>query len=285
MLGLKRGTVELYEHNEKWDAVAKSTIERLWSVMGDVARDIQHVGSTSIKTVKAKPIIDIAVAVDDYDAVMALIPEMEKQGFVFRFDERPNQLLFVCGDFEADTRTHHIHIVLSGSVEWINYINFRDYLNAKPDIAAEYDRVKARLMLKFSNDRTAYTEGNSEFIGHTLRKALCWSYMGKTVSIKIDRPIGYLHQKAGYTLKYPINYGYIPGVIGGDGEELDVYLMGVDEPVGEYTARVIATVHREDDCEDKLVAAPKNAEFCKADIEKAVRFQEQYYKSWIEMID
>ena len=63
------------------------------------------------------------------------------------------------------------------------------------------------------------------------RKALVKSYLGKTVNIKIDRPIGYVHKKENYSLTYPINYGYLPGVIGGDGEELDVYLLGVNEPV------------------------------------------------------
>ena len=68
------------------------------------------------------------------------------------------------------------------------------------------------------------------------RKALA-NYLGRTVEIAIDRPIGYVHAKKTYTLTYPLNYGYLPGVIGGDGEELDVYLMGVKTPVSSYTAR------------------------------------------------
>lgn len=105
------------------------------------------------------------------------------------------------------------------------------------------------------------------------RKALVKSYLGKTVDIKIDRPIGYVHK----SLTYPINYGYIPGVIGGDGEELDVYLLGVDAPVKEYTARIIGIVHRHNDVEDKLVAAPVGLNFTVEEIMEAVRFQEQYY--------
>lgn len=88
------------------------------------------------------------------------------------------------------------------------------------------------------------------------RKEQIESFLGKTVTVKIDRPIGYVHQKKGYTLTYPVNYGYIPGVIGGDGEELDVYLLCVDEPVEEYYARIIGAVYRKDDNEDKLIAAP-----------------------------
>ena len=81
------------------------------------------------------------------------------------------------------------------------------------------------------------------------RKAQVQSYLGKTVTIGIDRPIGYVHVKEKYSLTYKINYGYIPGVLGGDDEELDVYLLGVDEPVEEYTARIIGIVHRENDVE------------------------------------
>ena len=115
------------------------------------------------------------------------------------------------------------------------------------------------------------------------RKALVKSYLGKTVDIKIDRPIGYVHKKENYCLTYPINYGYIPNVIGGDGEEMDVYLLGVSEPVTEYRVKIIGIVHRENDVEDKLVAAPKGINFTKDEIEKAVYFQEQYYKTYVEV--
>lgn len=116
------------------------------------------------------------------------------------------------------------------------------------------------------------------------RKAQVKSYLGKTVTIGIDRPIGYIHKKENYTLTYKINYGYIPGVLGGDGEELDVYLLGVNEPVSEYTVRIIGIVHRKDDVEDKLVAAPVGVSFTASEIEDAVHFQEQYYDSEVEVL-
>lgn len=116
------------------------------------------------------------------------------------------------------------------------------------------------------------------------RKAQVKSYLGKTVKIEIDRPIGYLHKKENYTLTYPINYGYIPGVLGGDGEELDVYLLGVNEPVDKYTAKIIGIAHRENDVEDKLIAAPEGMFFYQNEIADAIHFQEQYYKTKIEAI-
>ena len=108
------------------------------------------------------------------------------------------------------------------------------------------------------------------------------TYLGQTVHIKIDRPIGSRHPKYP-DLVYPVNYGYLPGCPGGDGEEQDVYLLGVDAPVTEYTAKVIAVVYREDDEEDKLVAAPVGMTFTKRQIYARVRFQEQYYQSKIKL--
>lgn len=113
------------------------------------------------------------------------------------------------------------------------------------------------------------------------RKAQVRSYLGKTVRIEMDRPIGTEHPKHPGLL-YPINYGYIPGVLGGDGEELDVYVLGIDTPVKECTVMVIGIAHRENDVEDKLIAAPEGMSFNEKQMADAIRFQEQYYKTTVE---
>ena len=117
------------------------------------------------------------------------------------------------------------------------------------------------------------------------RHAQVESYLGKTVKIEIDRPIGYVHHKGEKTLVYPINYGYIPNVLGGDGEELDVFLLGVDTPVECFTGRMIGIVYRADDVEDKLVMAPIGMTFSATEIAQAVRFQEKYYHTTIRALD
>ena len=111
------------------------------------------------------------------------------------------------------------------------------------------------------------------------RHAQVQSYLGKTVTIEIDRPIGYVHVKGEKTLVYPINYGFIPGVLGGDGEELDVFLVGVDTPVSTFTGRIIGIVYRADDVEDKLIMAPLGRSYSSDELAKAVHFQEKYYHS------
>ena len=246
MIGLKRGIVELCDHDKAWEQNATQTIEKLKVIFGNIATDIQHVGSTSIMNIKAKPIIDIAVAVNNFDGVMKLVPTLEQSGFMYRQHDVVGDMLFACGDRNTDIRTHHIHVVTTGSKEWQDYINFRNYLNTKTDVAKEYEALKLRLMSEYQSDRLAYTEGKAEFITHTLRKAQVWSFLGKTVTVTIDRPIGSVHPKHDDMI-YPINYGYIDGVIAPDGEGLDVYIIGEDRPLKEFTGRVIAIVHREDD--------------------------------------
>lgn len=124
-------------------------------------------------------------------------------------------------------------------------------------------------------------KGNTEaFLSHRERNALIRKYMGKTVDIVIDRPIGFLHQG----IRYPVNYGYLPGVTGGDGENQDVYILGVDTPLERFTGRVIAAIRRHDDNEDKLVAAPETMVFHQNQIAEAVHFAEKYFHSTVDAL-
>ena len=127
--------------------------------------------------------------------------------------------------------------------------------------------------------------GNTEvFLTAEQREALIRQYLGKTVDIVIDRPIGHTHVTKGITLYYTINYGYLPGVTGGDGEEQDVYLLGVSEPLKTFRAIIIGAIRRADDNEDKLVAAPAGLKFSAEEIRKATHFVEQYFDSTISSI-
>ena len=107
------------------------------------------------------------------------------------------------------------------------------------------------------------------------------AFIGKIVSVEIDRPVGYVHRKETYSLTYPINYGFVPGIFGGDGEELDVYLLGTESPVKNAKARVIAVAHRRNDVEDKLIATTSERAYTVSELYDAVRFQEQWYDTVI----
>lgn len=284
MIGLKRGTVQLCSHEKEWEEEAQKTICRLRNILGGAAKDIQHVGSTAIPAIRAKPIIDIAVAVDRFDDILALEPQLKSQGFYHRPKaEISGQRLWACGSYydgTGDRQTHFIHIVPAESRAWINYINFRDYLNEKPDIAKEYEALKMALAATATIDqgRAQYLKGKRGFIEEILRKAFADSFLGKKVMVKVDRPIGSAHPNHP-ELIYPINYGLIPGIPGGDGEEQDVYILGVDHPVSEFTGRIVAIVHRENDAQDKLVAAPGAVCYSREEIERAVYFQEKYFQT------
>ena len=101
-------------------------------------------------------------------------------------------------------------------------------------------------------------------------------YLGKTVSVTIDREFGSKHPKHGFI--YPVNYGYIPNTKSGDGEELDCYVLGVFEPIKEFTGKVIAIIHWTNDEDDKLIVVPDGKEYTEEAIEALIEFQERLFK-------
>ena len=104
--------------------------------------------------------------------------------------------------------------------------------------------------------------------------------IGKTVEVTMDRPIGARHPKHPEVV-YPINYGYIAGLMGGDGEEQDVYVLGPGEPLATFRGRVIAVIERADDVEEKWVVSDGTREYTPEEIARAVQFQEQFHESTV----
>ena len=106
--------------------------------------------------------------------------------------------------------------------------------------------------------------------------------IGQTVTVTVDRPLGSAHPDYPDMI-YPVNYGYIAGIIAPDGEKQDAYILGVDQPVEQFTGRIIAIVRRSDDVEEKWVVCPQEQTFTKQEIAEMIRFQEQYFQSEILM--
>ena len=100
--------------------------------------------------------------------------------------------------------------------------------------------------------------------------------IGKIVTVTVDRPLGTYHPEH-KSIYYYVNYGYIKGLIGGDGEEQDAYILGVSEPLREFSGKVIAIIHRKNDAEDKLVVAPVGMTFTKNEIIGLTHFQERFF--------
>lgn len=127
--------------------------------------------------------------------------------------------------------------------------------------------------------------GNTEvYLTAEEREALILRFLGRSVEVRIDRPIGFHHVTKGIHLDYTVNYGYLPGVTGGDGEEQDVYVLGVDESLDVFVGRIIGVVRRKDDNEDKFVAAPEGISFTAEQIAREIDFVERYFDSTIESI-
>lgn len=174
MIGLKRGHVILESHDENWKLVALDTINSLRTIFKDIAIDIQHIGSTAIEQIHAKPIIDITVGVKQLEDVQSLIHSLEQINVIYRGQDVLNQFLFVMEDSTQEIRTHHIHIVIHNGLDWNNYINFRDYLNSHHIRAQEYDQLKLDLAYKYPNDRSSYTSSKTSLINQLLEEANQW---------------------------------------------------------------------------------------------------------------
>lgn len=173
-LGLKRGMVALEPHKEAWDIEGKRICEIIKGILGRDAVDVQHVGSTSIKSICAKPIIDIAVSVKSFEEIFKHNDELLEKGIVYRKEDVPGQRLYRCGDLDNNIVTHYIHVVIADSDAWHNYINFRDYLNTHEEDAKAYSDLKAELCAKYPEDRESYLQGKSELVQSLLVKARDW---------------------------------------------------------------------------------------------------------------
>ena len=145
--------------------------------------------------------------------------------------------------------------------------------------------------IRFYQKHGFFFTGERQFVPGTDRyeaRMLCYGsvkdVLRKIIRVKIDRPAGSTHPEHP-DLIYPVNYGYIEGVPGGDGEPQDVYVLGLNEPVSEMVGSVIAVIHRDDDIEEKWVAAPAGTQISKAEIQKQTAFQEKYFRSSITVYD
>lgn len=112
-----------------------------------------------------------------------------------------------------------------------------------------------------------------------MKRNYALKYLGKSVNIHVDRPLGSKHPKHGFT--YSVNYGYVPDTLAPDGEEIDAYLLGVFDPVKEFSGKCIAIVQRTDDNDDKLIIVPEGKYYTESQITALVEFQERFFTSKI----
>jgi GrpB-like predicted nucleotidyltransferase (UPF0157 family) len=168
MPGLPKGIVKLEPHTEIWRQLFAEEAARIRQAVGEYVTAIEHVGSTSINGIAAKPIIDMAAAVESAADGERCVAPLENIGYEYRGEHGiAGRFYFVKGE----PRTHHLHLVLATSDLWRGHLSFRDYLRANPAIAKEYERLKMDLAEKFPDNRDAYLQGKTGFIENVLRLA------------------------------------------------------------------------------------------------------------------
>lgn len=169
-MGLNRKDVVLKEYTEEWNEMFLCEKDLLLKLIGNRVIEIQHVGSTSIKGLKAKPIIDIAIGVRNLEDTLEFVDELEHNGYEFRGDAGvKGRYFFAKGS--ADNRTHYLHVEEFEGEIWDNHILFRDYLINNPQKIEEYQTLKELLADKYPNDRIKYTDGKSNFIQNIIKLA------------------------------------------------------------------------------------------------------------------
>ena len=156
MIGLQRGTVKLVPYSSEWKRLFAEEERVLRASIGTFVMDIQHVGSTAIPGLEAKPIIDIAVAVRRLEDVEKCIKPLECLGYEYKADEgHLRRFFFAKGN--PSRRTHYVHMVEWNRDSWKEMLRFRDYLRQHKEAAKEYARLKRELARKCQGNRAFYT--------------------------------------------------------------------------------------------------------------------------------
>ncbi|MCG2689896.1 GrpB family protein [Candidatus Parcubacteria bacterium] len=170
IIGLQRKKVELSFYNPAWKKLYQEEAKILRSVIGQYILDIQHVGSTSIPGAKAKPIIDIAIGVENLKNAEKCIKPLTNLGYEYKHNAGVRGRRFFAKGSEKN-RTYYIHIVKLNSRQWKNCILFRDYLKKHKPALKEYNELKEELAKRYKNDRPAYTTQKDSFIKGIIKKA------------------------------------------------------------------------------------------------------------------
>ena len=159
------------EHHAEWEIEANKIIHKLKQVLGNYAIDIQHIGSTSIKNIKAKPIVDIAIGVDSFINLDKFLKPLSDIG-VYKSSGQPfEDIVLFSMDDNRRNRCFNIQVVIYGEKQWEKHILFRNYMNSHSDKANEYEKIKVEAAECFPNDVVSYSNYKSEFISDCIQDA------------------------------------------------------------------------------------------------------------------
>lgn len=170
MIGLNKTSVSIVPYDASWAAEFEKEKQILNVLLKDHEVKIEHVGSTSIKGLAAKPIIDIAVGVKNAETMLALEKLLATKGYdMLNSIQDKGEILARKGP--GDCRTHYIHIVIENDEYWNEFIYFKKYLLEHPQYIKQYEKLKSDLSVKYASERKKYTASKNEFISRILKKA------------------------------------------------------------------------------------------------------------------
>lgn len=169
-MALQRGTVELENYNDNWEKQYKKEEELLKQVLGDRIIEIHHIGSTSIKGLKAKPIIDILIVIKSFNEISKIEELLKNYGYINRGQQGVSDRYFFAKGPEI-ARTHYIHFVEPKSNTYYNQVYFKKYLTYHPEYIEKYCNLKEELANKYANERPKYTASKNEFITNVIKLA------------------------------------------------------------------------------------------------------------------
>jgi len=171
MIGLKKGTVRLSRYSGLWKRRYAQEQKRLGAALGNHRYTLEHIGSTAVPGLDAKPIIDMALQIPSLKRLPLWIAQLEKAGYAYQGEYGlPGRHFFTRGT----PVTHHLHLVGRDCEHWDRWLLFRDYLRARPAEAARYNAFKRALARKFANNRDAYTKAKTPLINRLLVTARKW---------------------------------------------------------------------------------------------------------------
>lgn len=169
MQGVGRYQVRLLPHDEAWEGEFEKTKAAIEAIWAENVVEIHHIGSTAIKTIWAKPVLDIAVVLHSFDDMdVAALTKIGYDYRGFQTEDRSRCLFVLRG--ENDLSLHHLHCYEKDDADLRDCLAFRDYLNAHPEEAEAYSALKKRLAELFADSRAHYSNGKNDFIQSILRK-------------------------------------------------------------------------------------------------------------------
>lgn len=170
MIGLKRYTVRIVDHNPQWACLFEVESRVIRDACGELVLDVEHVGSTAVPDLPAKPILDIALAVASRVNIPIVAKRLVTAGYIDRGDGSDDGGYLLVKESEPNIRMCHLHIVEIADVQWHNYLAFRNMLRQSQTVRHEYSKLKRQLATRFENDRKSYTQGKHDFIQNILEE-------------------------------------------------------------------------------------------------------------------